>query len=246
MAFPILPFALGVGLIMLLGGKKEEDGAANGAPFPTGNGPCKLDEGMPSPHQDATNALLDNKQLPANILLAAAEVARVAGFPLASACLTAEAARRGGSQVLPAGFNPLDPATWPGALELPPFPAGPPAPGVPPPAPGRAPPVPEPPFFIPPPAPPGFPSFPGFPGSTEPVPEPGAMVFTIRTGDRPFGLATYYTTQGSRFRELDPINPQLGPFQGGPLPYPNWQPGTVIFLPASWNPFAKPIPPTGL
>ncbi len=252
MAFPLLPFALGVGLIMLLGGKKK-NGAAPGAPFPPGDGACTLDAAMPQTHVDATRALLANKQLPAPTLLAAAEVAKVAGFPLAAACLTAEAGRRGGAQVLPPGFNPLDPSTWPAALGIPAGqPGAPPPPGQPPVAPGQPPPPPGGVEDFPFPGgtlpgfPGGFPSIPGFPGTGPELPEPGSMAHTIRSGDRPFGLATYYTGQGARFRELDPINPQLGSFTGGVPPYPAWQVGTVIFLPASWNPFAKPTPPTGL
>ncbi len=247
MAFPLLPFALGVGMIMLLGGKKKNGAApsANGGPFPPSTGRCDLDAGMPATHQDATNALIANKQLPAATLLAAAEVARIAGFPKAAGCLGAEAARRGGPQVLPPGFNPLDPSTWPQVLD--PQRGGPPAPGGQPLPPSTTPPPPG--GGLPGGGLPGFPgglNIPGFPGGAEPGPEPGSMAFTVRSGDRPFGLAGYYTTQGSRFRELDPLNPQLGAFQGGSLPYPNWVPGMVIFLPASWQPFAKPLPPTGL
>ena len=74
------------------------------------------------------------------------------------------------------------------------------------------------------------------------------MEFTVRSGDRPFGLAQYYTGQGARFRELEAGNPQMGSLTSGPPqpPYTNWQPGLVITIPASWNPTAKPIPQTGL
>jgi hypothetical protein len=72
------------------------------------------------------------------------------------------------------------------------------------------------------------------------------MLFTIRAGDRPYGLATYYTGMGSRFREIEPLNPHLGPLQSGVPPYPNWQVGVEIQLPAQWDPWNMPTPPVGL
>lgn len=80
----------------------------------------------------------------------------------------------------------------------------------------------------------------------------GGMPFTIRTGDIPYLLAQYYTGVPARFRELEPLNPQLGPLTNGPSPvdpnltisyYPGWQVGTQILIPKAWNPLAKPLPP---
>lgn len=72
------------------------------------------------------------------------------------------------------------------------------------------------------------------------------MMFTIRPGDRPYGLATYFTGDGARFREIEAINPHLGNFQSGTPPYPQWQIGVTIGIPAEWDPWNKPTPPLGL
>lgn len=74
------------------------------------------------------------------------------------------------------------------------------------------------------------------------------MPFVIRMGDRPYGLAGWFTGNGGVFRELEPINPQLGPLlpAGSVPPYAGWIPGAQILIPAEWNPWARPSPPTGL
>jgi hypothetical protein len=69
---------------------------------------------------------------------------------------------------------------------------------------------------------------------------------TLRLGDRPFGLAQYWTGNGGRFRELEAINPSLGALQSGPLPYTNWVVGFVLNIPPQWAPWQKAPPPTGL
>lgn len=104
------------------------------------------------------------------------------------------------------------------------------------------------------PTPGGIPGIPGgIPGvPTTPKPEPSTnMIFTVRWGDFPYGLAQYYTGQGARFKELEPLNPQLGPMitrqgpKGSYSIYQNWAPGLEIQLPASWKPYEKPLPVAG-
>ncbi|KKM85557.1 hypothetical protein LCGC14_1287880 [marine sediment metagenome] len=274
MAFPLIPAAFVIGLILFMGGKKKD---GNGKPFPPGTTgePCLFDPDLPPEQVDITNGLLANTTLPASTLIAAALLAELNGFTQTGDCLRAEAARRGGDQNPPPGFDPANPLTWGTAVGLPT------PPGVAPPPPGVPPGVPPPPPGAPPPPPPvpggGIPGiipgliaqipglvqqFPGFiPGlGIPPVGQPGepalppgaAMAFEVRLGDRPFGLATYWTGLGSRFTELEPLNPQLGPM--APVPgsptgatnYANWAPGLIIAIPAAWNPLAKPPPPTGL
>lgn len=80
---------------------------------------------------------------------------------------------------------------------------------------------------------------------TAPATEAGHMPFIIRFGDIPFLLATYYTGQGSRFFELEPINPHLGTLKKdskGVSNYPGWIPGTQILIPAQWFPYTKNLP----
>ena len=127
---------------------------------------------------------------------------------------------------VPAGWLPGQPLPGqPGGLPIPGMPGGPALPG-------------------------GWPSLPGFPGLPTQPPAPptqpgsGTVTMTIRYGDRPYGIATWYTGQGMRFPELEADNPHLGMFTDGK--YPGWIPGNSLTIPASWNPGAKPIPPTGL
>lgn len=72
----------------------------------------------------------------------------------------------------------------------------------------------------------------------------GGMPFQIRYGDIPFRLAQYYTGDGARFKELGPLNPQIGQLRtvNGVTNYENWRPGLQILIPSAWNPLAKPIP----
>lgn len=311
MAGSILPFAFATGLILLFSqkSKKAQTGLPTtppgfpppgggpppppgrrpgGQPFPPGTTgePCTFDADLPAPQRAITQEMLSNPYLPASTLVAAAMIAEVNGYEQTGACLRGEAARRGGDQNPPPGFDPNNPLTWGGVAGLPmptipgmgPPPGGPPQPppGGPPPPPPGGPPPPPPggpppppggvpggfPFPIPPgidpfnPAtwqlPPGL-QLPGWPptGTTPPPLEPpigGTMPFVVRYGDRPYGLAKYYTGNGARFRELEPLNPQLGPMvtTGGVSNYQNWQAGLVITLPAEWLPAAKPMPPTGL
>lgn len=121
------------------------------------------------------------------------------------------------------------------------------------------------------PAPPDVgPEFPG--GVTDqpqPLPLPPVFVVpnvlevdaphTIRKDDIPNKLAQYYTGDGSRFKELGALNPQLGKlvtktFTPPPMPgtgsvapvsvtnYEGWQIGKQILLPGSWKPYSKPLP----
>lgn len=103
-----------------------------------------------------------------------------------------------------------------------------------------------------PPIPGTVPPIPGTPpGQGGPPGQQGDMPFAVRYGDYPYGLAIYYTGQGGRFKELEPLNPQLGPMvtkqgpQGAYSIYQNWAPGLEIVLPASWNAWSKPLPIPG-
>lgn len=100
--------------------------------------------------------------------------------------------------------------------------------------------------FTPPEMPPNFP-----PGVGLPWPGGMAAPFVVRYGDYPYGMAQYYTGQGARYVELEPLNPQLGPMitrtgpQGDYSIYQNWQAGLEILLPPSWQPWTKPYPLPG-
>lgn len=233
--------------------------------FPSSPAPsCTLDAHMPEAIKQATQSLLGTPAIPAAQLQAAAQIADANGYPLAAQCLREEAQKRGGPQQPPGGFDPLDPTTWPeifpGGFPGMPTPGQPgqPQPGQPPPPPGGGTPPPPPPGGGQPPPPPGqggggtiyipgygeIPIPPGFPVPTAPT-SPEGKPFTVRTGDRPYGIATYYTGDGARFRELEPLNPQLGQLNAQGR-YPGWVPGAQILLPALWNPWDKPEPPTGL
>lgn len=73
----------------------------------------------------------------------------------------------------------------------------------------------------------------------------GGMPHTIRMGDIPSLMATYYTGVASRFKELGPLNPQIGALKTvkGVTNYERWIPGTEILIPKAWNPLDKPVPP---
>lgn len=84
--------------------------------------------------------------------------------------------------------------------------------------------------------------------------EMGNMPFTLRYGDFPYGLAQYYTGQGSRFRELENVNSNLGGWVQMPLKdqpgktygaYANWAPGLLIKIPQDWSPWNKAYPKPG-
>ena len=108
----------------------------------------------------------------------------------------------------------------------------------PPPLPGQTPPIPG-----------GATPIPGggLPGPAMPA-GGGDMPFTIRSGDRPYGLAIYWTGNGARFQELGALNPNLGQLvtKNGVTNYEHWQVGVGIKIPSSWDPWKKPNPPTGL
>jgi hypothetical protein len=90
-----------------------------------------------------------------------------------------------------------------------------------------------------------------------PVKPSGNAPFTVRSGDIAHRVAQYYTGDGKRFKELEPLNPQMGPLvtilkevgeDGDLIPvsdYKNWQIGLKILLPAAWDPFSKPYPVPG-
>jgi hypothetical protein len=103
-----------------------------------------------------------------------------------------------------------------------------------------------------PPGPPGPPAPPSTPANPLTVTN---MPFRVRAGDFPYALAQYYTGQGSRFIELGPLNPNLGPFEttawdaqtGKPVAsaYRYWDKGPSILIPGSWNPRSKNLPVPG-
>lgn len=73
----------------------------------------------------------------------------------------------------------------------------------------------------------------------------GGLPHTIRSGDIPSLLATYYTGDARRFKELGTVNKQLGKLitTNGVTNFAKWIVGTEILIPADWKPLAKPVPP---
>lgn len=73
----------------------------------------------------------------------------------------------------------------------------------------------------------------------------GGMPHVIRYGDIPSMMANYYTGSPQRFKELGPLNPQIGQLKtvNGVTNYTNWAPGVQILIPKAWNPLDKPVPP---
>lgn len=73
----------------------------------------------------------------------------------------------------------------------------------------------------------------------------GSSLFTIRSGDLPYKLAQYYTGDSQKFREIPPLNQDVGMRvvhkNGGTFLEP-WR-GTIK-LPLSWKVWSKPLPPT--
>ena len=79
------------------------------------------------------------------------------------------------------------------------------------------------------------------------VDKQGGLPHTIRTGDIPSLLATYYTGDAARFRDLGgSLNKNLGKLKtvNGVSNYEGWKVGANILIPKSWNPLDKPLPPT--
>lgn len=187
MAGSILPFALGAGLLLLFSSrsaKVKTPPTGGGQPFPPGTTgePCTFDADLPLPQRQITESMLANPYLPASTLVAAAMIAEANGFQQTGACLRADAARRGGDQNPPPGFDPNNPATWGSVAGLPSFPGS--IPGGPPP--GAPPGGPPPPPGGPPPPPPGGPPPP--PPGGPPPPPPG---LTLPPGVDPFNPATW-------------------------------------------------------
>lgn len=97
--------------------------------------------------------------------------------------------------------------------------------------------------------PPALPNVPVPPPPAVPAPVTASdMPFVVRVGDRPYGLALYYTGNGSRMFELAQKNPQMGSLQSvnGVSTYSGWKPGLAILIPAGWHPQEKPLPQPGL
>lgn len=66
--------------------------------------------------------------------------------------------------------------------------------------------------------------------------------------DTPATLAQYYTGVTDRFHEIEQASsgaqgPSVGPLNGAGGP--NWNVGTGITLPASWQPYSRPLPVAG-
>jgi hypothetical protein len=79
------------------------------------------------------------------------------------------------------------------------------------------------------------------------VDKQGGLPHTIRQGDIPSLLATYYTGDAARFRDLGgSLNKNLGKLKtvGGVSNYEGWKVGAAILIPKAWNPLDKPLPPT--
>jgi hypothetical protein len=79
------------------------------------------------------------------------------------------------------------------------------------------------------------------------VDKQGGLPHTIRQGDIPSLLATYYTGDASRFKDLGgSLNKNLGKLKtvSGVSNYEGWKVGASILIPKAWNPLDKPLPPT--
>ena len=75
----------------------------------------------------------------------------------------------------------------------------------------------------------------------------GGLPHTIRSGDIPSLLATYYTGDASRFKDLGgSLNKNLGKLKtvDGVSNYEGWKVGANILIPKAWQPLDKPLPPT--
>jgi hypothetical protein len=78
----------------------------------------------------------------------------------------------------------------------------------------------------------------------------GSSDFLVRFGDLPSRMAQYYTGDGSRFREIPPLNPGMqtvtkpSPITGQPTTFLQpFNPGQTVKLPCSWKTWEKPLPP---
>lgn len=222
-----------IGFVLLK--KKDEEGkqGEGGDKIPPGGveddafAAC-LDDGLPPAMKDQVRNILSSVTDPVQ-LQAAADIAAQAGFPLAAACLQkkADELKKGsaGGRAKSVGF--------PFPINIPGFQGGKSSPGQP--QAGQAPSV------IP-----GF-NIPPIQGQPLPGIENTPFPFTIRAGDFPVAVATYYTGQGTRFKELEPLNPHLGKLTtvNNVSNYPGWQVGVLILLPPSWNGASKPLPKPG-
>ena len=72
-----------------------------------------------------------------------------------------------------------------------------------------------------------------------------AIFLKVQEGHMPFYVAEYYTGQGARFKEFEPLNPHLLPFKktNGIWGYAGWVPGATVQIPPLWSPNLKPVPP---
>jgi hypothetical protein len=78
----------------------------------------------------------------------------------------------------------------------------------------------------------------------------GSSDFLVRFGDLPSRMAQYYTGDGSRFREIPPLNPGMqtvtkpSPITGQMTTFLQpFNPGQTVKLPCSWKTWEKPLPP---
>ena len=93
----------------------------------------------------------------------------------------------------------------------------------------------------------------GTPGVEPPEVEPPESVntpFKIRSGDIPYMLASYYTGDGGRVKEILAVNPGMKSVtktvdDRKVTYYQPWNVGQIIYLPADWAVPTKPLPKAG-
>lgn len=201
-----------------------------------------FDDGMSDEERALAAQLLNDDSATPESLELAAKGAEYRGFPKCALLFRTRASvlRERIAKKQPQPVKPPDswakpPDSW----------AKPPAP-VPPIPPVSVPPVPD----VIPPIPDVIPPIPDV------VPPPPAkndnMPFVIRptasdpgiAGDLPYNVAKHYTGDGMRWKELPSTNPgmKIVTTQWG-LNLSPWKVGQTVMLPASWQPWGKPLPP---
>jgi len=111
---------LALGAVIVSGTKTKKKKGAD--PLPTVG--CAVDSHMPMAEQQLTIELINNPAVTAEALEGAAQLAALHGYPLAAACLRAEAQRRAGVADVqgPAGLDLGRPETWIPAMTRAPVP----------------------------------------------------------------------------------------------------------------------------
>jgi hypothetical protein len=102
-----------LGAVIISGTKTKKKKTADPVPLPT-VGSCAVDAHMPMAEQQLTIELIANPTVTAEALEGAAQLAALHGYPLAAACLRAEAQLRAGVADVhgPAGLDLGKPETW--------------------------------------------------------------------------------------------------------------------------------------